>query len=444
MRFNLTIVPVVLVCLLLSACKGSEGDPQAPTTQPVNKANLTKCTCGTPETDIFGCTAPCSLGEPCDNPLCTCIPTSERTTTQPVQKMDGTGYTGPGSAAADEMGSPRPLFEPTLQTSYQSYMTKDGKVIKGRPIKKEGDKIRFKMPIAGGGSVETLKPFEEFSTHSSYNILRRLEPGHDLNSHLMLAKFALENGLIATTRRELREAKKYIKSDSELMDITKRVKTGAARILKDLIRKALAARDLKRAYKYGSLMITKLPEEVTEAEKAEFIGTYDRIKAEQENEARAKREAKTDAKRSEQEARTLKPIEDRVARGADRNNKGLMASSRQSTALKHFNGAISDYKWVMKRVETQQKKSSNSSDILIGELTHLSQKAQSGYIDANLNAGSIYLGRSSLNNARGNVNAILAVDPKNSRALSMRGRIEVAGNSGWGYRGGWGGGGRGR
>ena len=439
MRFNLTIVPVVLACLLLPACKGSKGDANDTTSRPINKANLTKCTCGTPEADIFGCTAPCSLGEPCDNPLCTCVPDSEKAKTQPakVQKMDGTGYTGPGSAASDASPAPRPLFESSRQTSYRSYMTKDGKVIKGIPLRKEGDKVRLQMPIEGGGSVEELRPFDSFSAHSSYNILRQLEPGHDLKSHLALAKFALENGLIATTRRELREAKKYIKSESELEDITKRVKTGAAAILKDLTRKALAAGDLKLAYKYGSLLLTKLPDEVTEAEKTELLDTYDRLKAEKENAERAKREAAAQAKRSEQETRILKPLEERLSRASSRNHKGLMAGSSQSKALNNFKGASDDYMWVMKRTQQEQKKANNGSTILKGELANIETRAKSGYCDANLNAGSVYLSRGSINNARGRADAILAVDPENSRARSLRARAEIAGNRGWGYGGGW-------
>ena len=55
----LAIVPVLAV----AACKGS------------SPSNLQPCRCGTPESDVFGCTAACAVeGAACDNPKCTCHP----------------------------------------------------------------------------------------------------------------------------------------------------------------------------------------------------------------------------------------------------------------------------------------------------------------------------------------------------------------------------------
>ena len=39
----------------------------------LQRKHLQTCKCGTPDYDVFGCAAECSLGETtCDNPLCTC------------------------------------------------------------------------------------------------------------------------------------------------------------------------------------------------------------------------------------------------------------------------------------------------------------------------------------------------------------------------------------
>ena len=48
-----------------------------------------------------------------------------------------------------------------------------------------------------------------------------------------------------------------------------------------------------------------------------------------------------------------------------------------------------------------------------------------------LHLASIYTTRGSFNAALGHVNRILAMDPENTRALPMRGRIEIAANQGW-------------
>ena len=183
-------------------------------------------------------------------------------------------------------------------------------------------------------------------------------------------------------------------------------------------------------------LFTKLPDQMTEAEKHNMLSAYEKLKAEQEQAKNDKTEAKAAAERSKEEARILKPIEEPTTSGEKRARKGLVGTSNQSKSLQDFNGATKDFDWSIKRIGKEQRKASNDSGVLSGELGRLDQRAKSGFIDANLNAGSIYLGRSSLNNARKNVNAILAIDPKNSRALSMRGRIEIAGNTGWGWGGG--------
>ncbi len=435
MRITFTATSLLLASLLLPACKGTEGDSNGAASRPINKANLTECLCGTPEADVLGCTAACCLGGPCDNPLCTCeheSPAAAPAATQPaVQKMDGTGYTGPGSAGFEALT--------ISQTAYQAYVTKDGKIIKGAPIKREGDRIRFKMPITGGGSVESLKSLSDFSPHSAFNILRKLEPGHDLESHAKLAKFALENGLIAATRTELRHAAKYAKKEGRFDEFEKKVKIKAAEILKGLVNKAIEEGDAKKAYRFGSLLFTKLPDQMTTAEKEAMLSRYEKLKADQANAKRTKKEAEASAARSKADARILKPIEDRIAKAEKRAHKGLVGTSNQSKSLRDFNGAAKDFQWAMKKIQKEQRKSSNALGVLSGELRRLEQRARQGYIDAHLNAGSIYLGRSSLNKARNNVNAILAVDPKNGRAISMRGRIEIAGNTGWGWGAGYGG-----
>ena len=437
MRTLIISASFLLSVLLLPACKGNEAHPEGPATRPLNKTNLTECKCGTPEADIFGCTAACALGAPCDNPLCTCdcpkIDPAKKAASQPasrpaVQKMDGTGYTGPGSWTA------------AAQTGYSAYMMKNGTILKGTPVKREGDKIRMKMSIRGGGSVTSLKQLSEFSPNSAYNILRKLEPGHDLMSHIALAKFALENGLIAATKRELHKARPYAKEDGRLDEFDRKVKAGAARILKKLVHEAMTAGDLKKAHRFGDLLFTKLPDQMTEAEKEAMLSAYERAKAGQDQARKAKTSAQAAAKRSKEEARILKPIEDRISKADKRNHKGLVTTSNQSSSLKQFNMAIKDYSWSLKRISTERRNAGNKAGNLVEEFSRLERRSQSGYIEANLNAGSIYLGRSSLNNARKNVNNILAIDPKNSRALSMRGRIEIAGNRDWGY--GWGGRGR--
>ena len=71
--------------------------------------------------------------------------------------------------------------------------------------------------------------------------------------------------------------------------------------------------------------------------------------------------------------------------------------------------------------------------VMVRELQVMDQTASDLRVDCLLTGASLYTTRGQFTAAMGNVNQVLAMDPDNRQAQAMRGRIEVAANSGWGW-----------
>ena len=124
-----------------------------------------------------------------------------------------------------------------------------------------------------------------------------------------------------------------------------------------------------------------------------------------------------------------------MERGQADIQEGLNAGSSMSKALTSFRRANQNLERAVRGCDRLKETYGNDARYT-GDINYLREQATNSLTNSLLHSASILTTRGSFNAALGNVNKILARDPKNTRALAMRGRIESAANEGWGWGGG--------
>jgi tetratricopeptide (TPR) repeat protein len=312
----------------------------------------------------------------------------------------------------------------------ETYILSSGRAVKAEVLEVNDSRVRMRVHVAGG-SLERWFRLEEFKPQSAYVILRSVAKVKDPGAHLRLAEFAASKSLIAVARRELQSARSLSGNALLGSNVQTMIDRRAVDGLEHLFREALSKGQLDSAQKYLSAILIRHPSAKSAAEREALVALLDNQRfaaKDARHRAKAKRASAREEKRR---ASLLRTPRAHLAKGKAESRKGLLGSRHFASAHQHFTRAVRHYESTIRSTETLERKKS-SSEILKRQSRALRSEAQTALANSLLNSGSLCLVRGKFTTAMEHVNRILLMDPKNSRALSMRARIEIAANQ-WGY-----------
>jgi len=181
-----------------------------------------------------------------------------------------------------------------------------------------------------------------------------------------------------------------------------------------------------------SIMRMKYPEVVRPDQVHALEDQLAAAKKQREAEIVAARAAKENERMVADRERQLKPLQKGLKDAEAYRDRGMQNSKSFGSANNDFQRAIRLCELVMGRAASLSKSHANDT-VMVRELRNMDQQAGEMRTDMLLTTASLYITHGQLNAAMGNVNKVLATEPDNRQALAMRGRIEVAANSGWGW-----------
>ena len=270
------------------------------------------------------------------------------------------------------------------------------------------------------GRVRDLR-LEELDSRSAYRVLKSQVSKDSGKGQLQLANFARDIELFAHAVRHYGYAEKAepeLKDqvEAELVLLRSRAATWAMGHAQDCKRKG----DIKGAEKWLVKIITKLPGEPEAAEAQKLIDDYyERVKAERTQAAAAQAE---DLLREEL-ADAKKAYDSMLAK----NKKALKEPRGGSPSVKGWESAIKDGEKALAELDKFTKANPGVETEAIGEYRSAVEEHLS---EIYLHLANHWATRTSYNKALVQVNAVLAMDPKNEQALSMRNRIQDAASRG--------------
>lgn len=324
----------------------------------------------------------------------------------------------------------------------RSYLLKDKTVIEAEILAIEGEDVRLRFHTQGGSGIVTRK-LADFTPASQFNIKRAVTDKNDLEGHLALAEFAVQNGLIAAGRRELFAARKLAQDHGIAPELEDKLIDEAVQIIEGLLRGMIAEGKTKDA-KHLLREMMQAPR-LSDAQKQELVdlvhGSNTAPTQAPSNTPKGASETSTSEPTSEStelstaENRVLKPLQERLTRGKGYEKKALLNSRSQSSALNEYKRAIREFESIDKNISRILKRPTSSSNLVIA-LQSLGKETEEQLISSLLGEASIYMTRSSFNDALGDIGKVLAIDPQNQQALDMRARIEIAANDDDYWRGG--------
>ena len=269
---------------------------------------------------------------------------------------------------------------------------------------------------------------DELDARSAYLLNASLIPKDDAKAQLLTANFARDAGLYAHAARRYRDAVKLDPSLKATVDVEMtKLRRAAAEFCASNVHAAASKGNYSEAEKWAKILIEKLP---GEPEAAQAKAALDNYYAQN----RAKKMAEADAKADAALQKDVEKGKARYAEMVDKSKQALQATgTSQSESL--FRGALADGSAVLKQIDDLEKK--YGSDPQIKEKAGGYRKVVTDQmIETHLHLASQMSTKSDYRGAQKEVNAALALDPKDESALAMRARIEDYSSRGigWGWR----------
>lgn len=311
-----------------------------------------------------------------------------------------------------------------------TYLLASGRAMVAEVLDVDGSRVRMRVHV-GGGALEKWFALEEFRPQSAYRILRSVADPAEPGAHLNLAEFAARKGLIAAAKRELEVARRLSGNTALGSGIAKTISRRAAEGLEGLFRDALSKGRLDSAQRYLSLIMIRYPGAMSDAEKGALATLLDSERDAAKDARRRARAERENTKATKQREQRMRVPRKHLTSGSAANRKGLLESRHFATAHGHFTRAVRHYEAAIKSV-TSLGRRYQGDDLLKREARAVQTEAEAGMKASLLNSGSLCLVRGKFSAAMEHVNRVLAMESRNSRALSMRARIEIAANQ-WGY-----------
>jgi hypothetical protein len=299
---------------------------------------------------------------------------------------------------------------------------KSGKILRGRATAYDAQTKVLSFRTDDG--QEAQYPLDQLDQRSVYLVNAGLIPKDNGRGQLQLANFARDAGLYAHARRHYGYA---AKADPALeAEVDRELALGrklAADFCLKNAQEALTRSDIKGVEKWATTLIEKLPDEPQADQAAALL----------EQHYLAERNARDDqAEREHDELlqKDLKQGKERYDRMLARTKDGLTAkNSSKSKGL--WEGAIDDGEFVLRELDRLEKKYADDQRVQEGVAKYRKLTIDQ-MVDLHLHLASHYTIKSSYKDALKETNRALALDPRNSQALSQRARIEQASSEGLG------------
>jgi len=315
------------------------------------------------------------------------------------------------------------LVAPILAQSAQLKL-KNGTTVTGKAKSYDAEKKELSFHTDAGQDVTYT--LDQLDGRTTYLVNASLADKNNGRGQLQLANYARDVGLYAHAARRYEYAEKAdpsLKAEVEKERAIGR-KLAAAYCLKTA-QDYLAQGKVKDAEEFLTTLVQKLPNEPQAEEAAMLLEQH--YKAERD--ARDDQLEKDHAELLQGDLKQGKKLYDRMIQ---RTQDGLTARN-DSKAVNLWKDAIDDGKGVLKEIDKVAKKYADNPDVQAGAVKYRAL-TQNQMIDAHLHIASSSMVNSSYKEAQKQVNAALALDPKNGEALAMRARIEQATSEGIGLR----------
>ena len=203
---------------------------------------------------------------------------------------------------------------------------------------------------------------------------------------MRLAKFAAENALFESARTRFRAAYALAATAKDEAKQTE-VMTVAADYVEKFFRASVAKRDFTNAKKMLSILVVRLAETRTEAQRAELVKLLDDAQEKAREERKAAEDARAEKNRDDERVRLLKPIEAKIKEGNQDNSDGLVAKNG-GTARQQYDAAIQCYIEAYKAL-TGLQKSKADDKILQERISTIIPDLYSDGIETCMNAASL-------------------------------------------------------
>lgn len=326
-------------------------------------------------------------------------------------------------AASEELGDDPSLLRILL---------KDGSTLRATVVSTDDDSVRVQIPRSGGLKVTRNYHVSDLDPYSYFEI-RSMDIGEDPAAHLRLIRFCIDHQMY-TRGYYTYERLKAI--DPVYVEHFEREELPALRekIGEELIESGKEALDegrLDDARSDLAFVITRL--EGTEvAQKARLlVDILAQKRTESEKAARDGMIAKLKTERKEAELKAyqetlkiLEPAQKLIDRGRKKNQEALK-NDRGRAAVKKYEGAANDFKQAVRQLDSLMKRHEGDANIR-SMISDLRGTAVNEAVGAYINAGRVYMNRTSFRNAENCANKALDVDPDNAAAAAFRAEVQAA------------------
>lgn len=299
-----------------------------------------------------------------------------------------------------------------------SVRLKDGTRISGKATKYDQTTSTLSWKGDDGKAYE-LK-IDDLDTRSTYSVLKSQVPNENGKGQLQLANYTRDIGLYAHAVRHYGYAEKADPALKPEVDAQMAVlRTNAAKWGMQQAKAAADKGDKEAALNWLKKIILKLPNEPEAAEAQRLLDNYYA-------KAKAEKTAEVDNHQDDLLKEGLAKGKKAYDKMLEENKKALQAKS-PSASIKGWEGAVKDGERAIKEID---KFSKDNPDKYTELLDGYRKTVNDQIIEIYMSLASQYATRSSYNDALSEVNKALAIDPKNSQALSMRARIQDAASQG--------------
>src|SRR5262245_21534856 len=336
--------------------------------------------------------------------------------------------------------------------SAEEVLLADGNALDAKVLEVPEDAIRVTYSPKGGGTVTMDYPAARLDPPYFYG-LRDQAAGQDAKAHIKLALWAVEQGMFSRGKSQVKKAAAI---DPGLV---KSIEEGKLPELRDVIADRIlgsAERDIQAgrlevAAGKLEIILPRLPHTEAGNKDRDVMKALEAKEDEEEAKQEAKKAAEDEAKLKEEEKKAAaerKKLLDGVWKGLKQGkkwmNEGLEEDS-DSRALELLEKALGRGKEGLDDLD-ELVKTHAADATLVSEAQTWRRKVVAAMVRVRLHRAEIYLWRSSLNQARDEVKAAMALDPQNPDILTALSRIDDAqSDDDWGLRwrrGGAAGGGR--
>jgi tetratricopeptide (TPR) repeat protein len=293
---------------------------------------------------------------------------------------------------------------------------KNGTLIKGQAVSFDDatQTLKFQME---DGTTSGFK-LDELDKRSVYLVNQSRVPKDDATKQIRIGNLARDAELFAQAVRNYDYAEKADPSRKPEIDQERaKLRQLAAAYGMKKAQDAITKRDIPEAEKWLLKIVDKVPDEPQAKEAAAMLEQYY-------TKTREEREAKAEAKATEQLRKDLQPGKKSYEDMVKKTQQGLTTKTTGNKSTSAWESAINDGERALALLDKLTKKYTDSA----------TRETLSGYremvvnqmVELHLHLASALTTRSSYNKALAEVNQALALDPKNERALSARARIEQA------------------